>query len=663
MADNIFIITACAGLLLGTIVRVCLHKSPRANVFATFVFLITLGTGPVWNLWFKPNANPKDPNNNDVVETSNPIEDSRPIEVLGAGYVSSNACKECHPQQHSSWSHSYHRTMTQFATPEVITADMDNTEVKVAGHHYRFSHRGETCWVELDDPDDSDKRIERPIVMTTGSHHMQVYWYPAGGSRALGQVPLVFLHEIQRWIPRDSAFLVPPDAPPGSETARWNETCIACHTTHPQSRPLGEQEWDSHVAEMGISCEACHGPGDAHIQWRRNQTLIDLDSETVDDPMKSPAHMPHTRGSEVCGQCHGITTARNPTELQVAKARGYSYRPGDDLAKSRVVVRNTRASLAHIARYLGAEAVDSYMRDRFWSDGMVRISGREFNGLIDSPCFQRGKLSCISCHAMHMAEDDPRDVDDWANDMLHPGMTGNRACLQCHKTGNYGPNHTHHEASSSGSVCYNCHMPHTTYGLLKAIRSHQISSPNAGSRIATGRPLACNLCHLDRTLQWSADHLEEWFDIKPPKFTADQKTVADSILLSMTGDAGQRALAAWHMGWKDAQAASGDNWQAPFLAYLLDDPYDAVRFIAQRSLQTLPGFADFKRETKYDFVLKPSARPIFRDRIHSIWRSQYKQGAVQTEQLLINHANGTLNSDKIERLYRERDDRRINLVE
>ena len=29
-----------------------------------------------------------------------------------------------------------------------------------------------------------------------------------------------------------------------------------------------------------------------------------------------------------------------------------------------------------------------FVEDSFWSDGMVRVSGREYNGLIDSPCFK-----------------------------------------------------------------------------------------------------------------------------------------------------------------------------------------------------------------------------------------------------------------------------------
>jgi hypothetical protein len=80
-----------------------------------------------------------------------------------------------------------------------------------------------------------------------------------------------------------------------------------------------------------------------------------------------------------------------------------------------------------------------FLRDSFWPDGMVRVSGREYNGLIESPCFVRAtdesrKLSCFSCHTMHKTPDDPRSVEEWANDQLGPDKTDNRACATCHQT-------------------------------------------------------------------------------------------------------------------------------------------------------------------------------------------------------------------------------------
>ena len=38
------------------------------------------------------------------------------------GFVSSDACRSCHPQQHASWHRTYHRTMTQVVSPATVRA-------------------------------------------------------------------------------------------------------------------------------------------------------------------------------------------------------------------------------------------------------------------------------------------------------------------------------------------------------------------------------------------------------------------------------------------------------------------------------------------------------------------------------------------------------------
>ena len=66
--------------------------------------------------------------------------------------------------------------------------------------------------------------------------------------------------------------------------------------------------------------------------------------------------------------------------------------------------------------------------------------------------------------------------------------------------------------------------------------------------------------------------------------------MAASVLWLLNGDAGQRAIVAQSMGWAPAQQASGTGWLAPYLALMQQDAYDAVRYIAARSLATLPPF-------------------------------------------------------------------------
>jgi hypothetical protein len=220
--------------------------------------------------------------------------------------------------------------------------------------------------------------------------------------------------------------------------------------------------------------------------------------------------------------------------------------------------------------------------------------------------------------------------------------------------------HTHHKAGSSGSHCYNCHMPYTTYGLQKAIRSHTIESPSVQSSLQTGRPNACNQCHLDRTLDWAAEHLRDWYGIEKPALSEDERNIAASVLWALKGDAGQRALMAWSFGWSDAKQTSGSDWMTPYLSYLMADPYAAVRFIAHRSLRRQADFAT----AAYDFLAPPEERTKAAGEIYREWSRAHAgpPRRLASEQVLI-PAPGKINRDVVSRLLRERDNRPVSLRE
>ena len=533
------------------------------------------------------------------------ISDFRPVEVSGDGdpYVGSTACVDCHPDQHASWRSSWHRTMTQVASIEAVIGNFDDVKTSAYGNEIQlFRDEDGQHWARMFDPEQpihgDREQIERPIALTTGSHHMQVYWYATGMDRRLAQLPVVWLKETESWVPIHSIFIRPTQQKLGKTEARWNNTCIKCHTT--QGRPRIEvastPSVDSHVAEFGIACEACHGPGAKHVAFHR--VVGDGDSAALTDEyeMAHPGRLDHRRASEVCGQCHGVWTSRDQSEANRQVAGGFTYRPGDVLSDTRHVFSSGQPDNDFVKRYL--EKDPHFMQDRFWDDGMVRVSGREYNGLVRSPCFKRGTMSCMSCHELH-----PDAADsEWADDQLRPEAKSNTACIACHEQFSSEEQltaHTHHEVSSTGSLCYNCHMPHTTYGLLKAIRSHEISSPTVQETLEVGRSNACNQCHIDRTLEWTATNLNSWYGMDPPANLPDvQERFSSTLVGALSGDAGQRALAAWSMGWTTAKEASRSDWTTPILAQLLNDPYHAVRFVARRSLRSNPAFADFE----FDFL-------------------------------------------------------------
>ncbi len=473
-----------------------------------------------------------------------------PIETRDDGYLGSDSCKECHAEHHQSWHTSYHRTMTQVINPQTAPAAIHDSTVEVAGKLYRFQRRGDDFLVEMDDPDSAGSRLERRLVMMTGSHHMHVFWHESGIEKTPALFPLIYLLDQHRWIPRQSAFLRSNELQVRPELGRWNSACCQCHSTHPRQRPVtGTDGWDTHIGQFGISCEACHGPGEGHVQFHQSQAAGDSQDTTqasasLVDSIVDPLKLPTESRSDICGQCHSTGVI----DLEVIEkadfyAHGNPFRPGQVLDASHPY-KIVRASPEHIqSKYFERwmQLPDVRVDGTFWPDGHIRVSGRDYNAMIESACFQRGELTCMSCHTMH--QQDVTLQDAWKDDQLKPGMRGDDACLQCHQEyEELGAAHTHHPIDSAGSRCVNCHMPHTVYGILKSIRSHTISSPSVLSTIQTTRPNACSLCHLDHTLAETSEHLAQWYGQEKPELTEEETNTAASLLQLLKGDAAQRAL-------------------------------------------------------------------------------------------------------------------------
>jgi len=104
----------------------------------------------------------------------------------------------------------------------------------------------------------------------------------------------------------------------------------------------------------------------------------------------------------------------------------------------------------------------------------TRLTAYEYQGLLQSPCAQRGPLTCISCHGMH--DGDPRG-------QLRPAAAaaaGDAACTQCH-------------GELAGDAAGAAHSRHAAGGPRRACRDR------AEWRGRSGR--------LHRRRQGRADHL------------------------------------------------------------------------------------------------------------------------------------------------------------
>lgn len=331
---------------------------------------------------------------------------------------------------------------------------------------------------------------------------------------------------------------------------------------------------------------------------------------------------------------------------------GIAYRPGQDLFDTRYYIQHPRSD-PNPERQQELTKNPEFFRERWWEDGTILAGGREFTAMSVSGCYLRGEISCLSCHSMHGSPPE---------DQLMPGMDSTAACVQCHDQPKYTSeiqSHTFHSPESTGSNCLNCHMPRTSYALFDAIRNHQIASPNLASSIQFGVPNACNLCHLDQTLGWAQDYLADWYDHEQLSLDEDQQTISAALLWLLRGDAAQRVISAWHFGWEPAQQISGTSWLAPSLSRLLADPYGVVRYVAQRSLRTLPGFADLD----YDFLADQDELNRQTQLALEHWRQHRPNTSDRQAQQVCLDEQGNVLETEVQRLLRQRNDRPVTIKE
>lgn len=581
-----------------------------------------------------------------------------PAEVSGGDYVSSDTCRSCHPGEYASWQTSYHRSMTRVADRTSVEGDFDGVVLEGKGHRVRLSQEdGRFYFQELHE--DRPPSPKTQILMVTGSHHYQVYWYSQSQDRKVHIFPFVYLFRDQRWVPRGSEMLGPPSN--HVVKAVWNKSCLTCHSTNPLPR-VEHRKTATEVTEFGIACEACHGPGEAHVEAMRDP-FVRLASHlgVGEGPLVSgPESWSQEASTAVCGQCHSYFLRHGEFN-----EKGHLFRPGgEDLSVDRRML-NHRETVERYAKeyrehFATAHAGDvepheewvhpedkRWFSDVFWPDGVLRPIGREYTAIEPSPCFQQGEMTCSSCHEMHATGGADR-LEQWRASQLKPGMDGDLACTQCHPMQPAQvAAHTHHEPGSPGSECLSCHMPKNAYGLLSARTNHHLQSPDAfTSSRAVGRVGACNICHQDKTLAWTAEHLEAWYGQEPPPLTDQERGLALLVQHATKGHAAQRVLAASLLGWEGQVGDRG--WQVPFLLRLLDDDYDAVRIVAYRSLQSFPGFEDLQ----FDYMADAP------ERVEAIARLQADAVSVDFQlpgPVFLGDPEGRMDEERYSALRAERD--------
>lgn len=491
-----------------------------------------------------------------------------PVDRRAGGVATSTTCAVCHPAQHASWSATYHRTMTQLAEGTAVLAPFAGESIEHIGFRATMTRVDGRPHVTVVPVEGGAPILDVDVVMTVGSHRYQQYVAAidrGGGADEKWRLPVAWHLATGRWIPMNAAFLEPEGAYGDAgdylrHLSRWNDNCILCHNTEPvpgRKDMSGRVEFKSVVGELGVACEACHGPAGGHVV-RMGDVARRLLAGAGDPAVASPRRLAAREESGLCGRCHGNRIAK---DVAAVLTGGDGFLPGTDLAgHSRPIWADSKIG--------GSDELP--FAQRFWPDGTARLSAYEYQGLLQSPCYADGQgLGCNGCHDMH---------GDSPNMQVRAGRVGSGACAGCHAMA------AEHGGHGSAVDCLGCHMPRITYGLLEGMISHRIASPDPGRWVGRDdQPDACTQCHVDRSRTWAAEAMAG-LGLRGTTAgeAAAEETWGSRVALDLFGgDPVQRVLAAHALARPEATGAASER-----LAWLIDaleDEYPAVRWTVWRA--------------------------------------------------------------------------------
>lgn len=530
-------------------------------------------------------------------------------------YAGPDSCRKCHQRNYSDWSKHPHRWMNAVADESTVKGDFSGrSDIRYLKGRATFGRVGDEYRMTLVR---GETELVYSVRQTIGSRFFQYYIgrliagpFPKGHEyRTVDHVlPFGYWLDRKEWVPvvhvdtenpdgeRSDPFALPREPIRGDGFIPYAGFCNMCHTTFPLGDNLTRKpfvvskhapsrlHWDmasytfdehpelwppignrtdatleqilavpetmvdftapEHAVTLGISCEACHFGCAEHARDSKN----------------SPKFLPHSPHLLFEGDKSQLKPGRTQKNVNWICGRCHT---GD--------------------------------RPRF-AGGMSTWNSTEFSDAVLGSCYS--ELKCIDCHAPHKATG-----HRWSST---PAQDDAR-CIKCHakfEDPKAVSAHSHHSVESSGSRCMNCHMPRINEGLQDVVRTHTIYSPTQKEMIESNHPNACNLCHTDRPIDWTLQHLAQWYDAdwseqKLREAYSDREAPVAIGWLKSENEA-VRLVAA------DAIGRAGDQSAIDELITSLDDPFLLNRQFTRVAVEKLLQVS--LQDYGYRFYMTPEER-------------------------------------------------------
>lgn len=336
-------------------------------------------------------------------------------------YVGMETCRSCHSDIYKTFIHTGMGQSFGWADTAKSIANIRDTSLLYDPHlnmFYQPFWKNDSLYVKefrLQSEDTTYQQIRKiNYVIGSGQHTNSHLVYENG---YLFQAPFT-------WYAQKGKL----DLPPGFEggfNSRFGRPigleCMSCHNAMPTNFVAGSTNKFSEI-DLGINCERCHGPGEAHVKKIMAGNITDT-SQAVDYSIVNPRKLSTQLQFELCQRCH----LQGNTVLQAGKSF-FDFKPG---------MRLNEVMEVYLPRYANAE-------DKF-------IMASHVDRFKQSACFieNPNQFNCTSCHNPHLSVKKTK-VERF-----------NQQCKNCHSQ-----NKPRFECTApmsalekAGFNCVDCHMP------------------------------------------------------------------------------------------------------------------------------------------------------------------------------------------------------------
>ena len=318
-----------------------------------------------------------------------------PASALTAGkeatpaYATSDSCSRCHEAATAAWRSSHHAWAWRLPNAESVLGDFKGAQLLEGDRMTSFSRDGTSFLVETEGRSGKTETFE--ITGAVGVAPLQQYLIETGRGHVQA-LDMAWDHLEKRW------YRLYPEQDLSYEDGlhwsgpykNWNARCAECHATgFEKAYDTEERSYASRQAEIGVGCEACHGPGEAHVAW-------------AEDPDSFEANGWH--GLDAPGLTVSFTAPEPETEIQLCAS-----------------CHSRREPLGADSPLPGTPFHDAYRLalirpGLYHPDGQIKDEVYVYGSFLQSKMYAKG-VRCTNCHEPHSGA---------------LRAEGNTVCTQCH---------------------------------------------------------------------------------------------------------------------------------------------------------------------------------------------------------------------------------------